>query len=313
MNLYLLKNNFLILVSLILFNFLLVTTATSQDDPSSLINDNLGINKTVAVIPFATSFDFDRDEADYSIMLTERVQTAIEQTKRFIMVERINLEKVLEIKREQDENEQEYMYWKKITDGQLNHLVKAGRQLGVEYIFTGNISNVETPFLVSGGYGGEFGFTIKVISVETSKLYVTESFNVGTDKLLGKSSQKEALNAALENLIEPVKKFIDKNFPLEIPFFKAGIPNRKGLIKTIIIKGGILNGLREGQTLDIALIGEGSYREKIGEVKIIEPEQEYSSCKIIKGASEITKHIKENKELIIAKTRAYGTKGFFKK
>lgn len=293
----------------LLLNTLIIFPAIAQDGPGNIIDNKLDINKTVAVIPFSTSFEYDSDQADYSLMLTERIQTALVQTQRFIMVERIDMEKVLNITKKQEEYSQEHEYWENIPD---NHLVEAGRQLGVEFIFTGNISNVATSINISGSYTGEFGFTIKVISVETGKIYVTGSFNEGTGKILGGNSKREALNAALEKVIEPVQVFIDKNFPLEVPFLKIGETNKKNLPKTIIIQGGITNGLRQGQRLDIRLRGEGDYLDKIGEVEIIEPSANYSICKVIKGADKIAEHALRDKKRIIVKTIAYEKKGGFK-
>ncbi|MCB9276602.1 MAG: hypothetical protein H6564_21400 [Lewinellaceae bacterium] len=285
--------------------------AQPGESPNRYIKDTLDINKTVAVIPFSTSFDYDSRQADYSRMLTERAQTAIEQTKRFIMVERIDLEKVIDIKRDQDENDQEYIYWSKVSD---SHLIKAGRMLGVEYIFTGNISNVATPIVLSGGYSGEFGFTIKVISVETGKIYVTEDFSESTDQIIGKNSKKEALNAALDKLVEPVQEFIDKYFPLRIPFYRVQETNNKGYPKSLIIRGGLSNGLRVGQELDMALKGdkEDGFMDKIGEVEIVEISANYSTCKVLKGAENIGLNIANNPDRVIANTKSYKSKGLFR-
>lgn len=265
-------------------------------------------NNTVAVVPFSTSFDANYTDTDYSRMLTETILTAIVQTQRFIVVDRTDLEKVLEIKRDQDQNKQEYEGWENISDA---HLVEAGKQLGVEYIFAGNISNVSTPPSVSGLFRAEFGFTIKVISVETSKIYVTESFSVNSDKnafdrLGGKDSKREALNAALQNAIEPVQEFIDKYFPIQVSFLKVDETDRKGLPKTIIIKGGLAQGLREGQEMNIMLKDEGTtFMDKIGEVRITEIRAEYATCKVLKGEKEIDEVARNKPEKIIVQSQAY--------
>ena len=277
------------------------------------IKASIDINKTIAAIPLSTSFDYDKGENDYSKMLTERIQTAIEQTKRFIMVDRMDLEKVLKIKKDQNKKYKgEFREWKKISQ---SHLVKAGRQLGVEYIFTGNISNVSTPITITGNYSGSFGFTIKAISVETGKLYQTQDFTVKSKKVLGYDSKSEALNAALKEVVKPVQEFIDKYFPIEVPFYKVKDITRKGLPKTIIIAGGLSNGLRNGQDLDIAILDEieSDYREKIGTVKIIEIESKYATCKIKSGASKINSQIQKDKTKIIAKSQAFKKKGIFKR
>ncbi|HMQ48852.1 MAG TPA: hypothetical protein PKA00_03310 [Saprospiraceae bacterium] len=278
-----------------------------QDD---LLRDTLDVNKTVAVILFSSSSEYDGKEVEYSRMLTERVQTAIEQTKRFTMVERLDLEKVIAIRRDQDNNEQEYAYWKKLPE---SHLIEAGRQLGVEYIFTGNISNVAADPSVSGGYVGEFGFTIKAISVETGKLYVSESFRAASEKLIGTNSKQEALEKALEKVSDPVKEFVDRYFPIEVPLFKVKEVSKKGIPEIIIFRGGLSNGLRKDQQLDVVITvpGDKDYRDKIGEVKIVEIASKFCTCKVVDGGEAILKAI-EAMEQILGRSVAHTKKGPFK-
>lgn len=265
-------------------------------------------SNTVAVVPFSTSFETGYDDTDYSRMVTERVLTSVVQTQRFIMVDRTDLEKVLNIKKSQDENKQEYEGWENVSEA---HLVEAGKQLGVEYIFTGDISNVSTSPSVTGLFRAEFGFTIKVISVETSKIYVTESFSVNSDKgvigrLAGKDSKKEALNAALQNMVEPIQEFIDKYFPIQVPFFKEKETDRKGLPKSIIIEGGLSRGLRNGQEMDVMVAAQGTaFKDKIGEVRIVDIEANYATCKILNGEKEIGDTIRSTPEKIIVQSQAY--------
>lgn len=265
-------------------------------------------NNTVTVVPFSTSFETDYDDTDYSRMLTETILTSVVQTQRFIMVDRTDLEKVLDIKNDQRQNKQEYEGWENVSEA---HLVEAGKQLGVEYIFAGNISNVSVSPSVSGLFRSEFGFTIKVIAVETSKIYVTESFSVNSDKgmigrLGGKDSKREALNAALQNVVEPVQEFIDKYFPIEVKFFKEKELDRKGLPKSIIIEGGLTQGLRNGQELDLMIVEKAStFKDKIGEVRITGIDADYATCKVLKGEKDLGEAIRNNPEKIIAQSQAY--------
>ncbi len=293
------------------FTFLLISMSISPLHAQ----DTIGLNTTVAVVPFSTSFAQNTDDADYSRMLTETVLTSFVQSQRFMMVDYTDLEKTMNIAKDQTQNSQDYERWE---NDRVAHLVKAGKRLGIEYIFTGNITNVSTPILVTGNYGAEFGFTIKAISVETGRLYVTESFTANLEGLskLGKASKKEALNAALQNVNEPVSKFIDKYFPVEVKFYKVRATDNKQLPKVVVIRGGLSNGLRNGQELDVVIKEKDEdgviYRNKIGELEIIEIEANFATCKVKKGADDIQKAI-EKKENIFVQSRAYEKGGIFKK
>jgi TolB-like protein len=268
----------------------------------------IGQNATVAVVPFSTSFSQDTDDADYSRMLTEIILTAFVQSQRFIMVDFTDLEKSLGVIKHQDENSQDYSKWE---NEKLAHLVTAGKRLGIEFIFTGNITNVSTPILVTGNYGAEFGFTIKAISVESGRLYVTESFAVNLSGVgkIGKASKKEALNAALQNVNEPVMKFIDRYFPVEARFYKIRESDKKGMPKLVVISSGLSSGLRNKQVLDVVIkeidAQGATYRNKIGEVEIIEIEANFATCKVKKGADEILKANSEQKDHLFVQSKAY--------
>lgn len=278
---------------------------------------------TVAVIPFSTSFEYDQDTYDFPTMLAERVQTAVEQSKRFIMVDRLDIEKLLSIQLDQRKNEQRYNFWQNVSE---SHLIETGKMLGVEYIFTGNISNVATPYLISGGFGGEIAFTTKVISVETGKIFATTTCKGATEKLLGKNSKREAINAALDNSAKPVKEFLDKYFPARVFVKNLGELNRKGVPKELTIKGGLSQGFRDGQNLDImqikkseilkenfdfTTIASSDSYSKIGEVKIAEIFAEQSNCKIIDGGKEILHKMSDDSDyILIAQSKGYKSNVF---
>jgi|GEM_PF-6536309 len=270
----------------------------------------MGHENTVAVVPFSTAFEQDEDEADYSRMLTETILSSIVQTQRFKMVDITDMEKVLMVIRRQQIKEISGG-WKDVTEAQL---VEAGKQLGIEYIFAGTITNVSTSPSVSGLWRAEFGFAVKAISVESGRIYVTETFSVNSDKgiggrLAGKDSKKEALNAALENANEPVKKFIDKYFPTEVKIFKEKDFDKKGIPKFLVINGGLSNGLRVDQEMDVVIKETDEYGaiywNKIGEIKIGEIEASFSTCKIRKGGEDIHKAMAEQKDKLLARSKAY--------
>ncbi len=266
---------------------------------------------TVAIIPFSTSYNYDSDQPDYARMVAEIIQSAVVQTQRFTMVERLDLEKVLGIRQEKENDmKSEYEGWNGITDSKL---VEVGKLLGIQYIFTGNLLSASSSITISGSYSAELSFTTKVISVESGKIYVTESFKIVSWKNpiaqnIGKNSTSEAFNAALVNAGEPIKQFIDKYFPLRVPFYKVKETNKQQEPTAIVIKGGISIGLRVGQYLDIVEKDTDpenpSYWDKIGEAKIIAIEGEYATCKIIKDGEIIKARISEQAK-IFAQSRAY--------
>ncbi|MEQ8704480.1 MAG: hypothetical protein RIC19_11200 [Phaeodactylibacter sp.] len=291
------------------------------DSVKSIIEDGPDLETTVSVIPFSTSFDYDEAKADYPLMLAERVQIAIQQSKRFIVVDRLDFEKIIDIQEGQMDNmTKNHSFWQKVSD---SHLVKAGRILGVEYIFTGNIANVATPITVTGGYGGEIGFTIKVISVETGKIFAAEDFNVKSKDLIGKNSAKEAVNAVLQNLGEEVKEFVDTYFPVRVLWKSVVERDRKGGPKVIALQGGLSSGLRKGQILDIVKIDKDEFGdkssldlvqiselrsfEKIGEVKIVEVFSRQVNCKVLDGEKKIEAILNDENFILIGQSRGYNS------
>jgi hypothetical protein len=270
----------------------------------------MGQENTVAVVPFSTAFEQNEDEGDYSRMLTETVLSAITQSQRFKMVDITDMEKVLMVIRRQQIKEIAGG-WKDVTEAQL---VEVGKQLGIEYIFAGTITNVSTSPSVSGLWRAEFGFTVKAISVESGRIYVTESFSVNGDKgiggrLAGKDSKKEALNAALAHAGEPVKKFKDRYFPTEAKVFMEKDIDKRGIPKVLVINGGLSIGLRGGQEMDVVLKETDEtgviYWNKIGEIEIKEINATFSTCKIRKGGEDIHKAIAEQKDKLLARSKAY--------
>lgn len=317
-------SNFIIVIAgLFSFFFFAATPIAIGQAASGSLETNVlmkspDLKTTVAVIPFSASFEVDDTKANYSLMVAERVQTAVEQSKRFIMVDRIDLKKVLGIQKEQDDNEQDHRFWRSVSE---SHLVEAGRILGVEYILTGNILNVATPILISGGYGCEISFTMKVISVETGRIFATEAVNAktGSIKIVGSNSKAEAINLAFDKSAEPIKAFLDKYFPTQVLFKEVLERNRKEAISSISLRGGLSDGLRMKQRLDLVTVVQSelgdpvdlmkvrsaeSFR-KIGEVQLVEIFTEYANCKVIDGSAELEAALSDSSRLIIAQSRGY--------
>ncbi|MEO1516809.1 MAG: hypothetical protein AAFV95_17440 [Bacteroidota bacterium] len=284
-----------------------------------------GKSNTFAVLPLTTSFEQDEEQADYSKMLTETILTSIVQSQRFTMVDFTDVNATLKVLLAQNPENPLYESWGDASVSE-SHLVEAGKRLGIEYIFVGNISNVSVSIAVSGLYRAEFGFTLKVISVASGRIYVTESFAVSSDKRMidrfgGKDSKREALNAALQNVNEPISIFLDKYFPIEARFFKIKKSSRKGVPTVVVIKGGLTNGLRNKQKLDVVLKenissddGEGNittYRDKIAEIRIMEIESNFATCKVLKGGEEIKNAFEKEKEKMFAQSQSYVKKGLF--
>lgn len=238
---------------------------------------------SLVVVPFKEAFDNSIDDSDYGRILAEKTLTAIENARRFALIDRTDFETIeKEVRKYGGENKEDIE--KKVKSKNLDDeaLYWYGHILKADFILTGTISNVETALTITGYYKATINFTIKVINVRTRKVHVTESFEVtsGSIKKLYNSGG-EARSAALESMIEPVKLFMDKFFPLYSKYVRTNRLGQNGEMKQATIDMGLDRGFRLKQKLDIVLVdGDGSLPEIVGTAEIIAIQPNNSTVEI---------------------------------
>lgn len=246
----------------------------------NLFSQKLDSSSTLAIVPFKEAFEKNDDDNDYGRILAEKVLTAIEQSKRFNIIDRTDFETIIkEVEGWEGKYKSDFKN-KKINDEALYWY---GNRLKADFIMTGTIVSLESPLItITGSYKAIVGFTIKAINVRTNKVYVTEDFNVNSGNFTKTYSTKgEAIAAALANMNEPVKKFIDRYFPNYAKYLRTEELDRTEM-KKVLIGSGSDRGFRLKQKLDIVLYNtNGLPPEDIGDAEIIAVQPDHSLIKIL--------------------------------
>ncbi|MEZ4940153.1 MAG: hypothetical protein R3D58_04765 [Saprospiraceae bacterium] len=271
-----------------------ITTSFSQ---------KLESTSQLAVVPFREDY-LNSDETDYSKVLAERVLSAVQQSNRFVVIDRIDFEKILaevalwegEHKDDFEKTDNSARAKSRVSDEQKKDFKKwdvgdlswYGQRLRANFLLTGSLSKPEPGIMITtGSYKATIGFTIKVINVATNKIYISESFQVKAGSLTDiYSTSGEAIIAALSNIEEPVKQFVDKYFPVHAKYLRT---ERlvKSTMKEALVNAGIDKGLRTGQRLDAILIdtlNSGNLPpEVVGLAEVIDVQPDHARVKILKA------------------------------
>lgn len=245
------------------------------------LSQKLDSSSVLAIVPFKESFDKSDDENDYARIFAEKTLVAIDQSKRFNLIDRTDFETIM---REVDIWEGKYksdFKNKKLSDEALYWY---GHRLKADFIMTGTITNLEAPITPLGSYKATIGFTIKVINIRTNQVYVTEDFSVNSGNITKTFSSKgEAVGAALTNILEPVKKFVDKFFPIHGKYVRTDRPEKNGEMRIATFRGGSNRGFRLKQKVDIILIEDTSGSmppEDIGDGEVVDVQPDFCTVKI---------------------------------
>jgi curli biogenesis system outer membrane secretion channel CsgG len=278
-----------ITLTLFIFKFLLtgclqlVSFPFLAQNKGSIPFHKLDSTAILAVVPFKEAFEHNDDNMDYSKIMAERTLTAVEQSRRFIVIDRTDFQSILDERVFQDgENKQDF------EDLTTEDLARLGKRLRADFILTGTISNVGCSMTPTGSFRTVLGFTIKVINVYTGKIYVTESFEVTSGSALKIKHQYnscgEAISAIFVKVDEPVKLFIDKYFPIYAKYVRTEKKSKINEMVEALIEGGAEKGFRLSQKLDILVIdmspGNKLPPEDVGDAEIIGMDPSYSTVRI---------------------------------
>lgn len=246
-----------------------------------VLSQKLDSSAVLAIVPFRESFDKTDDENDYARIFAEKTLVAIDQSKRFNLIDRTDFETIM---REVEVWEGKYksdFKNKKLSDEALYWY---GHRLKADFIMTGTITNLEAPITPLGSYKATIGFTIKVINIRTNQVYVTEDFSVNSGNITKTFSSKgEAVGAALTNILEPVKKFVDKFFPIHGKYARTDRTEKNGEMKIATFRGGSNRGFRLKQKVDIILIEDTSGSmppEDIGDGEVVDVQPDFCTVKV---------------------------------
>lgn len=167
---------------------------------------------------------------------------------------------------------------------------------------------------ITVSYECTIGVSVKIIDLNTSKVYAADQFIVGDDLLAGgfKSLLKTAKTpeAAVENAIigiqTKVDKFLQKQFKIEAMVVE--IVRKQGRSASVVlVSGGSAVGFKKNQKLSIKVRspqelpnGKTLMRTReIGLVKIDQVDDEnFSTCTVIKGGTEITNAVEKGSTVI---------------
>lgn len=255
----------------------------------------------LGVMPFSVSSNYSKDEGSRTRAqsVEDMVSAAFQKSNRFTLVERSKMNAI--------KAEREIQKGEDFIDSKAIELSAA---LGAQYIVTGNISvaNIEKTEYYGGmscTYSAGILFDIKVLDVSTSEVVAAEHFKGEGSSTAFNVSGEHAFNVAITKVEEAVEKFIQANFPLQLPIVEVQEKTKSGDAKTLLVAGGTSVGIKKGDIFKVCEIqmieveGKKIPRKKeIGQMKIVEIEDEnFSISEITKGAKEIAEKMGAGKTL----------------
>lgn len=257
----------------------------------------------LGIMPFNVPADSweNTDVRSRAQAVEDLVATYFQKSNHFTLVERSKMD-AIKAERELQKGE----------DFIESKAIEISAALGAQYVLTGNVSvaNIEenttthgATYNNTGYHGASTGtvyhasiiFSIKVLDVSNGQVVVTENFKGEGGKLLGSLSGEKAFQKAMEDIEPQLTKFINKNFPVQIPIVEIQQKGKMGEAKTVLISGGSSFGLKKGDKLKIVEIQmievEGKQvprKKEIGQMKITKVEDEnFSIADITAGGKEV--------------------------
>ncbi len=224
---------------------------------------------------------------------TQKIVTALVNTKRVKVIERSALDAIL---KEQDFQLGDFSK----TDGS----VKIGELAGAEYILQGQLQQVSvspvTETDVHGQPTNEPAFTatvefnLRLISVSTGEITASKGFS-GSLGFMTRKTPAEAANTALDYAVQKAGETLKLAFPAEgyILEIKKG---KKGEIKAVTITCGKDLGVKKEDVFrvymetDVELEGRTVKRSTdVGKVAVVKLEQDglFATCEVEKGEKQI--------------------------
>ncbi len=269
---------------------------------------NIQENKlSIGIAPFTTS-GIDQSVANALYQIVTEVFT---QSNRFIIVERSNMEKLIDLEKDRQMG-YDYMA--------SDYVIEQGRAIGATYLLFGHVNtysnnkkkNVDPATgEVSYSYLCAISLTLRIINVETEEVLLAETietitgFSVVNEIIHSSSTPEAAIQSAYNKIEAKTKKLIKKAFPLT--FQIVGIESeKKGKVATVLISGGKKLGLNKGDKLvvfelsEISIDGRNLKREKEVSKLVVQEIQgdNFSLCKVLSNRELLKEKIENNAPLI---------------
>ena len=269
---------------LLLFTIILLT----------LSNKTLAQKKKIIAITAFESADSSIPQS-YIKAIENKVIAAFNKTGRFILVDRTNMNRVMQEKELQ--KSEEFMDGKRVSQDKMQ---------GAEAIVTGIISGVtyssSTMQDGSKSYNATINLSLRVIDVETGQvlandvIYAEQSFGGALLSTVVKTNptKEKAFYRALNGLTKSIDKFVNKRFPLTTGIVQI-TDAKGGKARKVLLNLGESLGIRKGNYLKVMelkniKVGNKTLVRKIeiGKLKVERVEgDELSEAKVIKGGKEI--------------------------
>ncbi len=234
----------------------------------------------VGVSKFSADF-----ETKYDGAITEKVIEMLMKSKRFQVVDRTSINKVVD---ELELQKSEYFIDSKNTAQQ-------GVLVASDFILTGHIRQINISRIMNvdgsiGGYKASLSFTLKIDETATGISTESQSFeSKGAQKTL---SPERAVDEAIRTLSDNVEAYFTNTFPVNVKIVKI-LTTKGDAATTVLISAGKSFGLKEGDKFTIQKIEmlEGKpYPTELGQMKISKiVSDDFSECSILKPNPDITK------------------------
>ena len=261
----------------------------------------------IAVLPFdaakvSDTQVFDKSGVDaFAEAATQKVLNMFVQMKRFTVIERAVIDKIL---KEQNFQAGDWTDQKTMTN--------LGNLLGTQFIIHGQIQNVATA-KKDKQYQAVISMNIRIIDVSSAEIKNSQDMK-------GKSEPKKEISSriaymALDDLNQKIESFIRKSFPIEgkvVKYLDDESSKKKGnkVKEMVLISCGKEMGVRVGDKFlivkeeDISVDGKSYKRQKeVGKlvVKRLEVDGIFSVCEVKEGKKALHEELdKENQIKVIS-------------
>ncbi|MCM1141553.1 MAG: penicillin-binding protein activator LpoB [Muribaculum sp.] len=223
-----------------------------------------------------------QENSPYTGLVTEKVVEMLTNTKRFRVVDRTSHDKI--------HAELELQKSEAFMDSK--NLVEQDIAVAAEKMITGHIVKIPVYRMKNSdgsvrGFKASVGFEMKLVDVATGLSSEATSFQ-------GKASQEclspeAAVTMAMTSIQNEISEWFKVNFPVTCTISKI-LDN-----KTVLVKGGIAQGVMPGNTLLVDVVEQIDgmpYHQTIGEIKVQKSSGQYfSECSV---PSKVMSAIKTN-------------------
>lgn len=292
----------------------------------SYSQENADGNYTVGILPVTSVTN---DAQIYTPNVQASLSKVFVEKTRFTVVDRTKFD---QLAKERNLQKQE--------DFLNGAVVEQGKSLGAQYLISGNINQIskrsgnrEKSKLDYDAYSKQYytrkyqvyvtqidvTINVQIIDVSTGIVKSNKSFTNTTEAET--TSEATVINSAILGLEGYLRAWVNDAFPVFMKIIKVETTDKKGLPKTVLIKGGsdvdlayrkdagILYGIGKKNVSselevfenNVEMIDGKEYKRKIpvGKIKVVEIQGEFSICEVKKGAEEIQKKLNEGKTLFL--------------